>query len=79
METDEGIGVDPVSARGVAAIDQRGTRRVGMREQCVSKRHRRGPGAEGRERIRYARAVDHFIASWSSWSTSVAVSHRDPA
>ena len=77
METDEGIGVDPVSARGVAAIDQR-DRRVGMREQCVSKRHRRGPGADD-EIVRFELVVHHFIASWSRGPTSVAVSHPDLA
>jgi len=45
METDVGIGVDPVSARSVTAVDER-DRRVGMREQRVGERHRRGPGTD---------------------------------
>ena len=59
MQTDVGIGVDPVSARRVAAIDQR-DRRVGVREQCVSKRHRRGPGAD--DQIVRVELVVHDVA-----------------
>lgn len=45
MQADVGIGVDPVSAGRVAAIDDR-DRRVGMVEQRVGERHRRGTGAD---------------------------------
>ena len=58
METYVGIGVYPVSAGRVAAIDYR-DRRVGMREQRVGKRHRRGPGAD-HEIVRFELFVDHL-------------------
>ena len=57
METDIRIGIYPVSAGGVAAIDYR-DRRVGMREQRVGKRHR-GGAAANHEIIRFELFVDH--------------------
>jgi hypothetical protein len=44
METDVGIGIYPMPAGDVAAIDYC-DRRVGMREQRVGKRHRGGAAA----------------------------------
>ena len=51
METDVGIGIDPMSAGGMTAIDYR-DRRVRMREQRVGKRHR-GSAAANHEIVRF--------------------------
>ena len=61
MQTDVGIGVYPVSTRGVAAIDYR-DRRVGMREQSVGKRHPRGPGTD-HEIVRFEIFVHHLAST----------------
>lgn len=58
METDVGIGVDPVSAGSMAAIDY-GDRRVGMCEQCVGKRHASGAGTD-HEIVRFVFFYSHF-------------------
>src|SRR5262245_39049983 len=57
MQADVGIGVDPVSAGGVAAIDDRDGR-VGMREQRVGERHSRGARTDN-EIVRFEFLVHH--------------------
>ena len=61
METDVGIGVDPVPARGVTAIDDR-DRRLGMREQRVGEGHPGGPGTD-HEIVRLEFFVSHEKAN----------------
>ena len=54
MQTDKGISVNPVSAGGVAAIDDRDGR-VGVGEQRVGERHPRGAGTDN-EIVRFEAA-----------------------
>ncbi len=58
MESDIGIGIDPVSAWGVAAVDDSDPG-VGMREQRVGERHGRGPGTD-HEIVRFELFVHHL-------------------
>ena len=58
MESDVGIGIYPMSAGGVTAIDHR-DRRVGMREQRVGKRHR-GGAAANHKIVRFELFVHHL-------------------
>ena len=59
METNIGIGVQPVTSRGVASIDNCDVG-IRVREQRVGKRHPRGSGPD-HEIVRFEFFVHHSV------------------
>ena len=59
METNVGIGVDPVSTWDVTAIDYR-DRCIRMREQRIDERHPGGPCTDD-EIVRFESFVPHWM------------------